>query len=297
MIKLNENDIKHVIKTVLKEYVNNNMISLKNYFSQSEYSKKQWLPDEYYYFFEDFLEETGNEFIMPKYVIRHEYGTDDNLETEDEEVDMFEYINNPEVITHIERNNIELYNEFADYLYNKIKNNTLPIDPSEYPAWAYFNDKPELIKNQWLIHFTNDADGIAENGFKYGVDEVDKLGLTTHLGEFDKKYGGYNFSYLLRDFPRYASSRYPFGGFKYGKEAVVFKASGFRLYHYGDEEPQTIFYGNTATNIIPITSGENLKYGIYNIKNRRLIFENDEMENMVKWIVKNYTQYKNVLHK
>jgi hypothetical protein len=201
-----------------------------------------------------------------------------------------------ELVTWLESNNKELYNQFADYLYEKIKNSTLPINDSDYPAWSYFDDSPELIKNQWLIHFTDDADSIVREGFKYGVDDMTKLGLTTHLGEFDKKYGGYNFAYLLSDFPRYGRRSYVHGGgYKYGKEAVVFNASGIKLWHYGDEEPQVIFYGNTAKNIIPITKGENTDWSIRD-KNGRILFENDKLERVVDWLVDNYSQYRKSIH-
>jgi hypothetical protein len=271
---LNESDI-------LNEYITNDEIYLKDYFSMSEENKKQYLPHEYYYFFDDFLVETDTEFEFPKETRPSNYSDEP-----DEEVDMFD--SHIELITWLERNNPVVYNLFADYLYEKIVDYTLPISDSEYPAWSYFDDSPEVVKNQWLIHFTNDADGISRNGFKYGVDDMTKLGLTTHLGEFDKKYGGYNFAYLLSDFDRYGSDR---DGYKYGREAVIFNASGIKLWHHGDNEPQVIFYGKTARNIIPIIEGENSKWGIYG-KNGRLLFENDKLERVVQWLTQNYQQYR-----
>jgi hypothetical protein len=198
----------------------------------------------------------------------------------------------------VERNNPELYSKFANYLYNKIKNDTLPIDPSEYPAWSYFDDRPTIVKNQWLIHFTNEADDIAMNGFKYGVDEITKLGLTTYLSQIDKEYGGFNFAYLLSDFNRYGKAGFGSRGgeYKYGKEAVIFRASGIKTYHYGDEEPQVIFYGNTAKNIIPITPGENNNWAIRHIKTGRIIFESDNLEKIAYWVDRNYPQYHKTLY-
>ena len=271
---------------VLTEYITKDEVYLRDYLSMSEEAKKEYLPQEYYYFFEDFLEETDTEFEMPKETRPSDYADEPY-----EEVDMFD--DNMELMIWLEKNNREIYDLFADYLYDKIKDNTLPIAESEYPAWSYFDDRPTLVKNQWLIHFTDNAEDVAMNGFKYGVDDMTKLGLTTHLGEFDKKYGGYNFAYLLSDFPRYARGGRR-GGYKYGKEAVVFNASGIKTWHYGDEEPQVIFYGNTATNIIPIIKGENADWGIYN-KNGRILFENDELERVVYWLTQNYSQYRKSL--
>lgn len=288
--------LKEIITTAIREYLNEqralneyitrDMVYLKDYFSMPEAVKMSYLPHEYYYYFEDFLTEMDYDFEQPK-----ESRPSNYLDEPDEEVDMFD--NDLELMTWLENNDKETFNNFAKYLYNKIRYGTLPIDDSEYPAWSYFDDHPQIIKNQWLIHFTNDAEGVAANGFKYGVDDMTKLGLTTHLGEFDKKYGGYNFAYLLSDFPKYAKTR---DGYKYGKEAVIFNASGIKVYHYGDEEPQVIFYGNTAKNIISITKGENADFAIYN-RNGRILFENDDLTKVVKWLTDNYQQYrKNLLN-
>lgn len=272
---------------VLNEYITNNEVYLKDYLSQSEESKKEFLPHEYYYFWDDFLIETDTEFEPPKETIQSNYAD----ETE-EEVDMFD--SDMELMTWLEHNNREIYDAFADYLYNKIEASELPISDAEYPAWTYFDNNPQVIKNQWLIHFTQDANAIVRDGFKYGVDDITKLGLTTHLGEFDKKYGGYNFAYTLNDFQKYGTSSYgnwTKSGYKYGKEAVIFKASGIKVWHHGDGEPQVIFYGNTATNIIPITRGVNAEWGIYG-KRGRPLFEDDKLTKVVDWLTNNYQQYR-----
>ena len=187
--------------TRINEYITNDEIYLRDYLSMPKSAKLAYLPHEYSYFFNDFLEETDYDFNYPK-----ETKSSDYLDEPDEEVDMFD--NDIELITWLEHNDMKTFNAFGEYLYDKINNNTLPINDSEYPAWSYFDDKPTLIKNQWLIHFTNDADDIAREGFKYGVDDMTKLGLTTHLGEFDKKYGGYNFAYTIGEFNKYAKGNY-----------------------------------------------------------------------------------------
>lgn len=278
--------IKDYLKehTFLNEYITNDEIYLRDYLSMPKASKMEYLPYDYFYFFNDFLDETDYEFNPPK-----ETKPSDYFDGPEEEVDMFD--DNSELISWLEQNDRYTYDAFAEYLYNKINNNTLPINDSEYPAWSYFDDNPTLVKNQWLIHFTDNADDIAKEGFKFGVDDMTKLGLTTHLGEFDKKYGGYNFAYLIHDFSRYAKGNYYRGKYKYGKEAVVFNASGIKVWHYGDEEPQVIFFGNTARNIIPITRGENSDYAIYG-KNGSVLFENDDLERVVYWLTDNYEQYR-----
>lgn len=277
--------IRSLIKeNLIKEYISADMVSLKQYFSMSEEEKKGSLPHEYYYFLKDWMEEEDVELELPK----NTFIGGDGEEFEEE---MHDY----EIAEWLEREHPDKAKQFADYLFRKIENNELPINDADYPAWSYFESDPEIVKNQWLIHFTKDAESIAREGFKYGVDEMTKLGLTTHLGEFDKKYGGYNFAYLLKDFDRYGRG----GGwnqkYKYGKEAVVFRASGIKLWHHGDQEPQVIFYGNTAKDIIPISNGEEYDYGIRSKKDGRPLFENDDLKKVVDWLVNNYVQYKNVL--
>ncbi len=282
-------EVRSVLReTMIQEFLTQDEVALKQYLSMSDEQKKSYLPHEFSYFFNDFLEEEGIDFVPPKHTVPSNYADEPDVEE-----DMFEA--DYELIDWLEKNNKELYDAFAEYLFKKISNNTLPIPEQEYPAWSYFDDSPQLIKNQWLIHFTNNADDIAREGFKYGVDDMTKLGLTTSLGEFDKKYGGYNFAYLLSDFPKYSTRDYTRGGgYKYGKEAVVFNASGIKLWHHGDQEPQVIFYGKTATNIIPITSGENADWAIHD-KNGRILFENDELKRVVSWLVNNFAQYRKSL--
>jgi hypothetical protein len=125
--------------------------------------------------------------------------------------------------------------------------------------------------------------------------DIERLGLTTNFRQ-EYKSGGYNFSYTIQDFKRYGYSINLNQKFKYGKEAVIFKCSGVRVLHYGDEEYQTIFWGKLATHINAIERGENADFAIYNNKTRRLLYENDDIEKVIDWFVKNYEQYKNYLN-
>jgi hypothetical protein len=286
-------ELRKVIKTtlrkylneeqILKEYVTRDIVYLKDYFKMPDSAKIEYLPHEHAYFFRDFLVETDTDFEEPT-----EKQRSTSTDVSGEDINMFE--DDIELIIWLEKNNKELYIEFGEYLLEKIKNNELPIPDADYPAWSFFDDSPELIKNQWLIHFTKDAYGIAENGFKYGVDDMSKLGLTTHLSEFDKKYGGYNFAYTLGDFEKYGKSSGWIGSkYKYGDEAVVFNASGIKVWHYGDGEPQVIFYGNTAKNIIPIRVDDEF---YVQSKKGRLLYKNEKLPKVVDWIKNNYQQYR-----
>lgn len=257
------------LKYILSEYISNEEILLKKYFETPISVKKEYLAEEYSFLVDDFLEERD---------ITLEYDRDNSQ------------LEHYEVVEWMKRNSPDIFEEFCDYLYTRIVFMDLPISPSEYPAWAYFDDRVELIKNQWLIHFTRSADEIGEDGFKYGVDDMTRLGLTTHMGEFEKKFGGYNFAYTLSDFHKYGYKGY--NQYKYGTEAVIFRASGIKVWHNTDNEYQVIFYGNTARTIIPITEGEDSSWSVKDIKTKNVLYEHDDLRKVVEWVFKNYNQYR-----
>jgi len=62
--KLIETTIREYLneQQILKEYVTKDIVSLKDYLMMPKSSKMSYLPQEYYYFFDDFLEETETYF-------------------------------------------------------------------------------------------------------------------------------------------------------------------------------------------------------------------------------------------
>jgi hypothetical protein len=265
----------------INEYVIQNDVYLRDYFNMTDEQKKSGLPYEYSFLFDDFIEEKGIDFESPT----HDYSDVDG----DQKGEPYEHY---EIVEWLSQHNKPLFDQFAEYLYDRVENHTLPVDDAEYPAWSFFSPAT-LIKNQWLIHFTNDPRSIAKNGFTKGVSEIEKLGLTTHLGEFEKKYGGYNFAFRADIYDRYANGRH---GYKYGNEAVMFIGSGMEMYHYGDEEQQVIFWGKKATNIVPITLEYGEDYAIRNIKKGGIVYKNEDLDEVVSWVMRNYDRYKSVIH-
>jgi len=249
-------------ENLIKEFIGNDMVYLRQYLSMSDEDKIHYLPHEYSYSFEEFLQEKDYESPV--------------------EGEPYE------IMDELESNYPDIYKEFGAWLFDKIKTHDLDIPDAEYPAWSFF-EKPSLVKNQWLIHFTQDANGIASEGFTQGVDDMNKLGLTTHLEDFEKQYGGYNFAYTLDDYERYAKVNST--TFKYGEEAVIFRGSGIKTWHYADQEPQVIFYGNTAKDIIPISESYGEFY-VSNTKTGRELFKSENFNSVVDWVVKNYVQYR-----
>jgi hypothetical protein len=172
-------------------------------------------------------------------------------------------------------------------------------NPAEAPTRAHLDlrDNKLLPRGTWLVHFSNAANMIWREGFTRGVDQMDKLGLTTWFDNdgFNKKYGGYNFAFTAQS--RYAENAAL--NKKYGNEAVLFQNSGVKGYHYSDEEEQVIFWGadirpgslvylrHESNNWI-VTANRDTKRGDRNL------FQGD-YENAVQWVIKNYDQYRKYL--
>jgi predicted amidophosphoribosyltransferase len=165
------------------------------------------------------------------------------------------------------------------------------VPPSEQPTFL-FMEFERIVKGEWLVHFSNNAGSIAVNGFKHGIDDITTLGLTTHFPT--KPYPGFNFAYLADDAARYGRSG-RVGKWKYGDHAVMFKANGVKVYHYTDEEPQVIFLGSTAKDIVEL---ENTDDGWVVSDGYGPIFRSggSGIQRCIDWVKTNYDQYRNKLN-
>ena len=163
-------------------------------------------------------------------------------------------------------------------------------DGTEEPPYLSM-DYRGMQKAQWLVHFTEDADAIATQGFKFGFGEENGfrgLALTTHFTDkHRKKEPGYNFAF---EADRSRSINQAADTEKYGKEAVVFWSSAVSLYHYGDEEHQMVFWGPQVNKsmIFPIGRDENDgKWYVPNHANDRP-FKSETFSDCVDWITSHY---------
>lgn len=170
-------------------------------------------------------------------------------------------------------------------------------DPANAPSQAFYSG-PQLLKRQtWLIHFSDDAWGIANKGFKYGVDQMDKLGLTIYLGDFDKKYGGYNFAFEAGG--RYA--RAAAAEEKYGSNAVMFTNAGVKAYHSGDDEEQVMFWGaNVDPRSIILITHEDDGWCVsqHPSKGRyegECVYQNEDFNTVTNWVEENWRQYGKII--
>jgi hypothetical protein len=181
----------------------------------------------------------------------------------------------------------ECAEEVVEYI---IQNN-----PAEAPSWAHMSlkNKKPLPNTTWLVHFSDDASSICHNGFKYGMDQMDKLGLTTYFKKDAKAYGGYNFAFA-------ALSRYAVHAAyekKYGRNAVIFQNSGVECMHHGDEEDQIIFWGadvNPKSIVYLKEDGGDWCVVPRDFDKREFLFKGT-FEKTVNWVIQNYQQYRKVL--
>ena len=151
---------------------------------------------------------------------------------------------------------------------------------NELPSWMSMDFKG-LVKNQWCIHFTSDANNIAKYGFTGGTEEIDSLAYTEAGQEKDGE--GYDFAFLIDD------RNVDFNS--YGDEAVIFRTSGVEVYHYGDEQNQVVFWGRYAKDFIPIfLDYDDDEWKIYGRKGQVLM--SGTPSELAQWATNNVAQYR-----
>ena len=254
--------LEEYIKGVITEYMQNDMVYLKQYLTMSDEQKAE---DLFYKFPDSFMDYLKSE-------------QEDLYGKLDGDIEELYALTSSDFSKDVINGFYEYFMDHPDM-----------ASDEELPSW-YFMEFEKIVKNQWLIHFTDVAYGIARDGFTIGISELDKLGLTTYWSNdsYAKREGGYNFAYLLTDVG-YGGSR---GRYKYGQEAVIFKASGIRVYHSGDREYQTIFLGNTAKNIIPIKQDDGGAWSIEGGKWSERVAQFETPGQAADWVENNWEQYR-----
>lgn len=179
-----------------------------------------------------------------------------------------------------------------------IKNSGILDDMDSYHRPAYTAmDYSKFIPNTWLVHFTDDADSIASQGFEYGHSDYSE-GLHLSTWKSNRKFEkGYNFAFeaFSSDADDVAASK------KYGKEAVVFWGSGVKVYHYGDEEKQIIFWGDKVDPQLIFPMYSNYDEWYTSFAGRDYLKSTDEksytFDDVVNWIINNHSMINNIRNK
>ena len=284
-IRINENQLDRLI---LLEYMDKyHLMPLYRYFNMSDEEKEEDIIYHGWYYLEDWINyyyEDDIDYFEKKYNLTPEDLDDIQLALNEGDSTIAETI--------IHGRFQAIKHDFAQWLMRKYESNYGFYDKG--PSWMYM-DSAEQIHNEWLIHFSNHADQISWRGFKHGTNDFENLAYS-NAGETDGKWEGYDFAYALDDVGRYAfSSRGMYGRIpKYGREAVIFRASGVKLWHHGDQEPQVIFYGPSAKDIIYLRYDEEIHE--WCIASRfdpsKMLYHNDDIDKVIDWVLHNYDQYR-----
>ena len=152
-------------------------------------------------------------------------------------------------------------------------------DYLDLPAWMTMEFEG-VVKNEWCIHFTQDAQDIARHGFKYGTSEIGRLAYTPREAEGEQ---GYDFAFLIND--RLNTN--------YGDEAVIFRTSGVKVTHYGAQEAQVAFWGGYAKDFIPIYKNPyNGEWEIIGARNGMTLYSSENIHDLINWVMRSHFQYR-----
>lgn len=137
----------------------------------------------------------------------------------------------------------------------------LSLYPEDLPAWVTL-DYRYTRPRDWLVHCTDSPREIYAEGFRRGVEDLSRIALTTHLPDVEKRFPGYNFAYEPDDFDRYAhNERWGFGC-KYGRHVLLLRSAYVSAYHSGDQEPQAVFWGPSAGDVVWLDVAERGNYAV-----------------------------------
>ena len=184
---------------------------------------------------------------------------------------------------------------FADYARTKFATGWIEMPPAHV-----FHDA-ELLRDQWLIHQSSST-SIDMEGFRVGVGNHENLGYTGSNWTYQGQEPGFNFAYHPGDYNSYGySSRGYNREPKYGKNVYVFWVPwAVRAWHYGDQEPQVMFWGPSAKRVVLIGQVEQDRLDDYvecwviqELGEHGPCF--DTVEDLVYWLEDNWRQYQRVL--
>lgn len=195
------------------------------------------------------------------------------------------------------------YQSFMTFIMKELrKDGQQTMMAGDSPTWMSLTPKHRLPlpPNTWLIHFSDDARAIAKQGFRFGMPDKERLGLTTWFPK-NQKPGGYNFAFEME--------KGDFGDFSltYGDAAVAFQNAGSLAYHRGDREEQVIFWGadvDPRSMILIENIGDRLRNdrAVWAVMPHPLRSDSTKpvkrMSNVFdlsKWIIANHHQYRRII--
>lgn len=169
------------------------------------------------------------------------------------------------------------------------------IEFQDLPSWVFYTYLKD-IKDSWVIHISDHADFIQKDGFRYGVRDVSRLGLTNMMGHYDKSDVGYNFAYTPIDADKYGRSKR--GGLRYGgyNTAVIFKVDGVLVYHGSDDDNQVVFWGPDARHINKLIFDTDTDTWVLCGTHGERLVEKSKAVDIAKWLDDNHRKHKKILN-
>lgn len=179
------------------------------------------------------------------------------------------------------------------------------------------NPKKSLIRNHWLIHGTRVKSGLSIilNGFDRG-NKIGDLAYNRSVStDKDKPHdysGDYLFAYDASDKVATFHDGNSIIPNSYGKFMLMFKASGYKIFHVGDYEHQVMFDYHepkafffildnkiAAQNGIPVGKKEYSLYGCHKDENDddeyKIIVSNDDLSKVIAWVVQYGDRYEKLM--
>ena len=214
----------------------------------------------------------------------------------------------------------EAIDEYLDNRMSKIRNDFKTRNYDEASGFAWSDDAEdgkEIVHNEWMVHFSDYADKIAKEGFTKGNDYDGKLKSATY--QRGKTEGGYNYAYLASDV--IGGKGYKFLDYLKERETpfVMFKGNGYRFHHNQDEEDQVVLNNIQKGTMVFVrrlydqwcvlsTANPNWKkrtkdinprpederFAMYNPRNiiEGILYSDDDIDKVIKWVMKNFDQYR-----
>lgn len=157
------------------------------------------------------------------------------------------------------------------------------------PSYATLKNPSLLPPRTWLVHFSDNAERIAAQGFLYGHNSFNGLALTTHKSHGSRhRSPGFNFAFTADDrHLDYVANRG-----KYGHSAVLFRSGGVRAFHYGDDEWQVIFWGPVVKQVVLIERCAGGSWCILDQYTSRELCVKGSVVEAVRWAIDHGHQYR-----
>lgn len=187
---------------------------------------------------------------------------------------------------------------------DEVRDELMRLDAVDAPTGMHMDYTDQITKPVWLTHFSNDADDIARQGFTKGIDDPEKLGLTTYVknDSFEKADGGYTFAFLSdSNDAEYSANKASRNSGGYGENFVMFvNVGGVRAYHWGDEESQVMIWGPSVDprNLVLVTKDDDdYSVNVHPSKagKRDVVVSGLSYREASNWVQQNYDQYRKMI--